>query len=83
MSRSGRIGTGCSMKNDADFVVANGERREVKLPSTVADFVLLCGFKPTQIVVEHNGRVLTRSELWRVALNCGDNLELIVPVAGG
>jgi thiamine biosynthesis protein ThiS len=71
------------MKSERTAVVANGQRQEVKLPCSVADFLGNCGWKPTQVVVEHNGNVLGRGELGQVMLKDGDRLEIIVPVAGG
>ena len=71
------------MKSDRGSIVANGQRHEVNLPCSVADFVHGCGWKPTQVVVEHNGSVLNREVLGRVMLVNGDQVEIIVPVAGG
>lgn len=71
------------MKPEGTSVVANGQRQEVKLPCSVADFLGSCGWKSTQVVVEHNGNVLSRGELSEVMLKDGDRLEIIVPVAGG
>ena len=71
------------MKPGTDFIVANGTPRELKLPCTIAEFLISCGFKSTQVVVEHNGTVLARSDLPGVVLKAGDRLEVIVPVAGG
>lgn len=71
------------MKSERTAVVANGQRQEVKLPCSVADFLGSCGWKATQVVVEHNGNVLARGDLGQVILKDGDRLEIIVPVAGG
>jgi thiamine biosynthesis protein ThiS len=71
------------MKPELATVLANGRREEVQLPCTVAGFVAAHGWKATQVVVERNGRVLGRDELGTVMINGGDQLEVIVPVAGG
>ena len=71
------------MKSERASIVANGQRQEVNLPCSVADFVQGCGWKTTQVVVEHNGNVVGREELGRVMLKAGDQVEIIVPVAGG
>jgi thiamine biosynthesis protein ThiS len=71
------------MKSERTTIVANGQRQEVKLPCSVADFLGTCGWKATQVVVDHNGTVLSRGELGKVLLKDGDRLEIIVPVAGG
>ncbi len=62
---------------------ANGKEVSVSLPCSVEEFVRHCGWKATQVVVEHNGQVLARSTLDRVQLQEGDRIEVITPVAGG
>jgi sulfur carrier protein len=64
-------------------IIANGEKREVSESTSVATFVGFCGWKPTQVVVERNGKVMPRDELVAQLLHEGDRLEIIVPVAGG
>lgn len=64
-------------------IVANGEPHEVEPASSVGDFLRRAGLKPTQVVVEHNGRVLRKDQVDSAALSDGDRLEIIVPVAGG
>ena len=64
-------------------VVANGREDQVELPCTVGMFLKKYGWRPTQVVVELNGRVLERSEVDKVALSGSDRLEVVVPVAGG
>jgi thiamine biosynthesis protein ThiS len=71
------------MKAETVTVTANGERRTINLPCSISDFLESSGWRATQVVVEHNGRVVPRSELRQIALNEGDKLEVIVPVAGG
>jgi sulfur carrier protein len=71
------------MKHEAITVLANGKPEQVQLPCSVAEFVAAHGWKATQVVVERNGQVLGRNELGKVMLGGGDQLEVIVPVAGG
>ena len=71
------------MKSEQASIVANGQRQVVSLPCSVADFVQSCGWKTTQVVVEHNGNVVGREQLGRVMLEDGDQVEIIVPEAGG
>jgi thiamine biosynthesis protein ThiS len=71
------------MKLDTATIIANGERKQVKLPCSVGSFLASCGFRATQVVVEHNGKVLERSEVDKVSLQDGDRIEVVVPVAGG
>jgi sulfur carrier protein len=71
------------MPADEVTIRANGEDKRVKLPCTLPEFLASCGWKPTQVVVERNGSVLPRNRLAEVQLQAGDQLEVIVPVAGG
>lgn len=71
------------MKLDGITISANGKQEHIQLPCSVADFLDSHGWKTTQVVVECNGHVLERNELGRVMLGSGDQLEVIVPVAGG
>jgi thiamine biosynthesis protein ThiS len=71
------------MKLEFVTIFANGNREEIKLPCSVADFVTEHGWKTTQVVVEFNGRVLQRDEVGTTMLRGGEQLEVIVPVAGG
>lgn len=65
------------------IITVNGQRQEINLPCSVADFVASCGFKTTQTVVELNGKVLPRDSMAAVKLQNGDRVELVIPVAGG
>lgn len=71
------------MKSERATILANGQQEQVQLPCSVAEFVAASGWKATQVVVEYNGQVLGRDELVGVMLRSGDQLEVIVPVAGG
>jgi len=71
------------MKPEWETISANGKQEQVRLPCSVAEFLVSRSWKTTQVVVEHNGRVLRRDELNSVMLRSGDSLEVIVPVAGG
>ena len=71
------------MKVKRATITANGQRKDIELPCTVADFVRSCGFTPGQVVVEYNGNVLRRNEMESANLKDGDSLEVIAPVAGG
>jgi thiamine biosynthesis protein ThiS len=71
------------MSPDPITIIANGEERQIRVPCSVADFLKNCGWRPTQVVVEHNGNVLPRTKVETVPLQNGDRLEIIQPVAGG
>ena len=64
-------------------ICANGKEVSIALPCSVEEFVKRCGWRTTQVVVEHNGNVLERGRLGGVQLREGDLLEIITPVAGG
>ncbi len=64
-------------------IIANGESRQIELPCTMEKFLSLSGWRPTQVVVEHNGSVVARTTVGDIQLKDGDRLEVIVPVAGG
>ena len=71
------------MRRSDITVITNGEPMAVRSPCTVADLLRSSGWRPTQVVVEQNGRVLPRSLIDGSYLQDGDRLEIIVPVAGG
>ncbi len=71
------------MKSIEAFIYVNGRTEKVKLPCTIAEFLENAGWKPTQVVVERNGKVVSRSRVADIQLEDGDKLEVIVPVAGG
>ncbi len=64
-------------------IVANGDEQEIRLPCTVTAFLLGLGWKPSQVVVERNREVLAKADYDTTALADGDQLEIIIPVAGG
>lgn len=71
------------MESDRARIIANGKERLVRLPCTIADFLSECDLKVSQVVVEHNGTVLSKPACSTTSLGDGDRLEVIVPVAGG
>ena len=71
------------MKPDPITIIANGKQERLDSSCSVGDFIAAHGWKPTQIVVERNGNVLTRDQIHTVMLVNGDKLEVILPVAGG
>ena len=71
------------MSAESAKIIANGRISQVHLPCSIGLFLDRCGWRPTQVVVEYNGRVLPRAEVGSVQLADGDRLEVIQPVAGG
>jgi sulfur carrier protein len=65
------------------FVIANGQRLETKLPSTIEEFLLSQKLLPRSVVVEHNGEAVAPSEFAARPLASGDHLEIVKIVAGG
>jgi sulfur carrier protein len=62
----------------------NGERRELRDGSTLADLLALHGLDPRLVVVEHNRTILRdRDALATVRLADGDVVELVHFVGGG
>ena len=71
------------MKVERGTIIANGQRKDVELPCTIADFVRSYGFTQGQVVVEYNGNILRRNGMESTNLKDGDSIEIIAPVAGG
>jgi thiamine biosynthesis protein ThiS len=71
------------MSTKTASIVVNGKRQQIALPCSVGDLLAVLGWKPTQVVVERNGEVVVRSTVGAVMLGEGDQVEIILPVAGG
>jgi len=71
------------MSADPIQVIVNGEVKQIFPPYTITGLLEGIGWKATQVVVEHNGRVLPRAELGVTTITNGDRIEIILPVAGG
>ena len=65
------------------FVIANGQRLETQLPSTIEEFLLAQKLLPRSVVVEHNGEAVAPSEFAGRQLASGDRVEIVKIVAGG
>jgi thiamine biosynthesis protein ThiS len=66
-----------------NFVVANGQQIEAKLPCSIEEFLVAQNLLPRSVVVEHNGEAVAPSEFSTRRLNPGDRLEIVKIVAGG
>jgi sulfur carrier protein len=64
-------------------LTVNGSGRTVPAGTTLPELLDTFGLRPGQVVVEHNGTALLKSEVTGVVLADGDVLELVVAVAGG
>ena len=70
------------MKGTETLITVNGREELVCLPCTVAEVLDKVGLKVTQVVVERNGKVLSKAVVSQTIVCEGDRLEVIVPVAG-
>jgi len=64
-------------------ITLNGDRTEVEPGLTVAGLLERLRVEPRRVVVEHNRRILRGEELGAVAVEDGDELELVHFVGGG
>jgi thiamine biosynthesis protein ThiS len=64
-------------------VVINGEPRAIPGPTTVANLLAHLGLDPRMVVVELNHEIIRRPRLGEVALQNGDQVELVHFVGGG
>jgi thiamine biosynthesis protein ThiS len=64
-------------------VSVNGEPLRVPSGSTVADILRQLSLDRARVAVEHNLRVVPRSEHASLRLNHGDRLEIVTFVGGG
>jgi len=61
----------------------NGEHRRVGAGMTIADLALELGLEPTKVAVERNLEIVPRSTLSQVAVEDGDEFEIVTFVGGG
>ncbi len=61
----------------------NGEHRRVRAGMTIADLALELGLEPTKVAVERNLEIVPRSTLTQVAVEDGDEYEIVTFVGGG
>lgn len=61
----------------------NGEERSVAPESTVAALVAELDFRPEQVAVELNRKLVPRRDREQTPLTDGDEVELVTLVGGG
>ena len=71
------------MNNTAISITANGEEFELESDYPLHSFLADRGINPLHVVVEHNGKALTKAETQEALLENGDKLEVVKIVAGG
>jgi thiazole synthase len=64
-------------------IIVNGEHRRVNAGMTIAGLANELGLEPTKVAVERNLEIVPRSTLGDVALDDGDELEIVHFVGGG
>jgi thiamine biosynthesis protein ThiS len=65
------------------LVVVNGAEVRVPVGTTVTTLLQQLDIPTQRVAVEHNRRVVPRSEHSSVRLNHGDHLEIVTFVGGG
>ena len=64
-------------------VTVNGEKREAKPGSTVADLLHEMGLDPGRVAIERNLQILSRPEWQKTSVQAGDRYEIVQFVGGG
>jgi thiamine biosynthesis protein ThiS len=64
-------------------VTINGERRKVPAQSTLASLLAHLGLDPKQVAVERNRQLVRRAQFAEVAVQAGDELEIVTFFGGG
>jgi sulfur carrier protein len=64
-------------------IIANGQSREVKAESTIADFLQEFAIAPSRVVAQLDGVIVPRSEFDKAMLREGSKLEIVTLVGGG
>jgi thiazole synthase len=64
-------------------ITVNGEHRRVPKGISVADLALELGLEPSRVAVERNLQIVPRSTLGQVAVEDGDDFEIVTFVGGG
>lgn len=67
----------------AIIIIANGQSREVKAGSTIADFLQEFAIAPSRVVAQLDGGIVPRSEFDKAMLREGSKLEIVTLVGGG
>ena len=69
--------------DDSLQIRINGEQRRVQAGSTIAALVRGIGLDPARVAVERNLVIVPRSTLAEVAVEDGDQFEIVHFVGGG
>lgn len=69
--------------DDTVSIRVNGAHRRVPAGISVADLALELGLDPARVAVERNLEIVARSTLADVAVEDGDDFEIVTFVGGG
>jgi sulfur carrier protein len=64
-------------------IIANGQARQVRAGSTVADFLQELSIAPSRVVAQLDGEIVSRSDFEKTVLQEGSKLEIVTLVGGG
>jgi len=64
-------------------ISVNGEHRRLPKGSSIADLARELGLEPSRVAVERNLEIVPRSTLAEVAVEDGDDFEIVTFVGGG
>lgn len=71
------------MEEQTVSIRVNGQHRRVREGISIADLALELGLEPVKVAVERNLEIVPRSTLAEVAVQDGDDFEIVTFVGGG
>jgi thiamine biosynthesis protein ThiS len=64
-------------------IIANGQTREIRAGSSIADFLQEFTIAPSRVVAQLDGEIVPRDEFDKAILREGSKLEIVTLVGGG
>jgi len=64
-------------------IVVNGDEKNIEDQTTISKFLIDIGIEPTKVAVERNRFIVPKSTYEEVALENGDELEIVHFIGGG
>lgn len=71
-----------TVEQDVQFTL-NGKPTTAPARQTIAEYLAARGFRPTMVVVEQNGVIISRDVYATTTINDGDVIEMVHAVGGG
>jgi len=65
------------------IIEVNGEKKELKNLSVLAEAIKYWGYEGIAIAIAHNDEFVPRSRYAAIRLEDGDRLEIVSPMQGG